>query len=315
MPVEPETKPAIVLAGGSGFLGRGLTPMLLDRGYAVHVLSRSSAPDDLAPDVHWHEWDGKTLGDWSACLDGAAGLINLVGRTVDCRKTPANVQEIHDSRVNSCWVLGEACRKVNSPPPVWLQSATAHIVGDPVPLDTLCDESTPPGPMHEMAPRVGVAWEQAFDEAKLPEQRGVKCRISFVLGHGGGAFATLARLTKLGLGGTVGHGKQYISWVHLHDLNRLWLDALTDPAYAGVYIVTAPHPVTNRRFMQAMRQTFRRPWSPPAPAIGVRLASRFILNTDPELALLGRRCVPTRLQRQGFTFDYPDIDSALAELA
>ena len=147
----------VVLAGGSGFLGTSLTAALLARGDRPEVLSRSERPDRLDDRVGWHVWDGSTLGDWAEALDGAAGLVNFTGRTVDCRKTPENVAEILRSRVDSCRVLGEACGSAAKPPPVWLQAATAHIVGDPRPKDTVCDESTPPGPMEEMAPRVGVA--------------------------------------------------------------------------------------------------------------------------------------------------------------
>lgn len=310
------TRPHVVIAGGSGFLGRGLAQALVAHGYTATILSRSPEPTwKPPPHVRWRQWDAQTVGDWAACLDGAAALVNLVGRSVDCRKTPQNQRVILASRVASCRALGEAMRSRAQPPPVWVQSATAHIVGDPQPEDTICDESTPPGPLEEMAPRVGVAWEQAFGEAKLPEQRGVVLRISFVLGAGGGAMARLSRLTRLGLGGTVGSGKQWISWLHQDDLNRLIRTAIEDERYAGVYMTTAPEPVTNRAFMRAMRRAYRRPWSPPAPAFAIRLACRFALDTDPELALLGRRCVPTRLlEEHGFTFRYPTIDEALRDL-
>lgn len=307
----------IIIPGGSGFLGRRLARMLLARGDRVTVLGRAASPPDNLPDgAHWQSWDAKTLGDWAACLDGADVIVNLVGRSVDCRKTEENKRIILESRVHSCRVLGEAVRSVANPPPVWVQSATAHIIGDPEPRDTVCDESTPPGPMHEMAPRVGVAWEAAFEEAKLPEQRGVVLRISFVLGRDGGALRRLSKLTRWGLGGTVGRGDQWMSWIHEDDLARLMIAAIDDPAYRGVYIVTAPNPVTNRQFMRAMRKAYRRPWSPPAPAPAIRFACRFLLNTDPELALLGRRCVPTRLLEEGrFTFEHPDLGPALEELA
>lgn len=176
------SRPVVVIAGGSGFLGRRLTLALLEHGYERTILSRfATPPRDFTAGTRWRQWDARTLGDWSACLDGAAALVNLVGRSVDCRKTPENKRVILESRIDSCRVLGQALRAVDRPPPVWIQSATAHIVGDPEPRDTLCDESTPPGPLHEMAPSVGVAWERAFKEAKLPEQRGVILRISFVL--------------------------------------------------------------------------------------------------------------------------------------
>ncbi len=304
----------VVIAGGSGFLGRGLAGALAGAGYAVTVLSRCDAPEGDWPEgTQWRQWDGRSLGAWRESLDGAAAVVNLVGRSVDCRKTPENRKVILASRVDSCRVLGEAMRAVDRPPAVWIQSATAHIVGDPQPLDKICDESTSPGPQDEIAPRVGVAWERAFEEAKLPEQRGVVLRISFVLGPNGGAMRRLTKVTKLGLGGTVGSGRQWISWIHQEDINQLILAALTDERYSGVYMVTAPNPVTNRRFMQAMRRAYGRPWSPPALAIGVKFACRWLLNTDPELALMGRRCVPTRLTNEHqFPFRYRDVDEAIA---
>lgn len=314
--MDTDTNGRVVLAGGSGFLGRGLAAALTAAGYGVTVLSRTvTAPSGFPSGVKWQTWDAKTIGPWAAALDGAAAVVDLVGKSVDCRKTPANVQEVLDSRLDSCRVLGEAMRSVAAPPPVWLQSGTAHIIGDPRPKDTVCDESTPPGPRGEMAPRVGVAWERAYAEAKLPTQRGVVLRISFVLGHDGGAMDRLRRVTKLGLGGTVGPGDQWISWLHRDDLNRLCLAMIQDPAYDGVYMVTAPHPLANRDFMRALRKAYGRPWSPPAPSWGVRLACRLLLNSDPELALEGRRCVPTRLVKEhGFSFRYPTIDAALTEV-
>lgn len=307
----------VVIAGGSGFLGRSLADALLARGDQPIILSRSAArPDDLAAGIAWLTWDARTPGDWVSALDGAAAVINLVGRSVDCRKTPESKREILQSRVDSCRVLGEAMRQIRQPPPVWIQGATAHIVGDPEPRDTLCDEQTPPGPLHEMAPSVGLAWEKAFEEARLPGQRGVVLRISFVLGREGGALRRLGKVARWGLAGTVGPGTQWISWIHQADLNQMVLAALDDTTYQGAYMATAPHPVTNRDFMRALRRAYRRPWSPPAPAMGVRLVCRFILNTDPELALLGRRCVSTRLREEhGFTFTFPDIGPALKDLA
>lgn len=314
--MEISDSPRVVLAGGSGFLGRGLARELVGRGYAVSVLSRGDRPSTgFAESVVWRGWDGKTLGPWSEELDGAAAVVNLVGRSVDCRKTEANKRVILGSRVDSCRVLGQAMREVAQPPPVWVQSGTAHIVGDPRPKDQICDESTPPGPLDEMAPKVAVAWEEAFAKAKRPEQRGVVLRISFVLGHDGGAMRRLGLATRWGLGGTVGPGDQWMSWVHQDDVNRLCIASIEDRAYDGVYMVTASEPVTNRAFMRAMRRAYGRPWSPPAPAWGVKLACRWLLNTDPELALEGRRCVPTRLMREhDFTFRYPKIDTALAEV-
>lgn len=306
------TLPRVILAGGSGFLGSSLSRFLRERGYSVVILSRS--PRTGEPGETWLSWDAKSTGDWAAALDGATALINLVGRSVDCRKTPENKRAILESRVDSCRALGHAMRMVAQPPSVWIQTSTAHIVGDPVPLGTICDETTPPG--EGMAPEVGVAWESAFESSRLPSQRPVVLRISFVLGPGGGALHRLVTLTRWGLGGTVGSGAQYVSWIHHEDLNRVVLAAIKDPSYRGVYMTTAPNPVTNRTFMRAMRKAYHRPWSPPAPALAVRLAARWVMNTDPELALLGRRCVPNRLiQEHGFTFQHEELEGALADIA
>jgi len=310
-----DSTPRIVIAGGSGFLGRGLAWFFAEHGYQCTILSRSPKKDLNWPEpTQWRVWDGRSVDEWIDCLEGAAAVINLVGRSVDCRKTPENKKDILESRVQSCHALGAAMRAITNPPPVWLQSATAHIVGDPIPEDTLCDEDTLPGT--GMAPEVGQAWEQALNDNALPSQRVVIMRISFVLGRDGGALSRLSLMTRLGFGGTVGAGTQWISWIHQYDLNRLCLTMITNPNYQGMYIVTAPKPITNREFMRALRKAYRRPWSPPAPAIGVRIACRLFLNTDPELALLGRRCVPTRLTEQhGFTFDFPTIEHATADLA
>ena len=324
-PTPTPSRPVVVLAGGSGFLGRSLADTLARDGYTPVILSRRPAPDGLTGPTRWVRWDPIRDADRPprpALLDalrGTAGLVNLTGRSVDCRKTPANVRAIMDSRIGSCATLGAACAALaDAAPPVWIQAATAHIVGDPLPLDRVCDEATPPGPPDEVAPAVGVAWERAFEANRLPTQRGVTLRISFVLGPpnpgGRGALGRLGRLTRWGLGGTVGHGRQWMSWIHQQDLNRLIILALTDPAYDGVYLTTAPEPVNNRTFMRALRRAYRRPWSPPAPALGVRLACRWLLRTDPELALLGRRCVPTRLLDAGFAFAFPTLEPALRSI-
>lgn len=305
---QPRT---VVIAGGNGFLGRSLSRELLQHGDHVVCLCRPGRWG--IEGTQTLEWDAKTLGPWASALDGADVLVNLVGRSVDCRKTPEQKQEIMNSRVDSCHVLGQACRDAANPPKVWLQTGTAHIHGDPLPEDTLIVDDSPFG--EGLAPEVGIAWEKAFNEAKLPEQRGVISRTSFVLGADGGALDKLQWLTTHFLGGTVGSGKQYISWIHEDDMNRFWLKAMTDETMSGTYLVTAPNPVTNRAFMREMRRAWGMPWSPPAPSVMVKLGAKFILNTDPELALLGRRCEPKRLvEETGFEFRWPDIGPALADL-
>lgn len=297
----------IIIAGGSGFLGQSLIEDLLTHFGEIVVLTRGDERTDGR--VRYVHWDAKTPGAWAKHLDGAAAVVNLVGRTVDCRKTPANRKVIIESRVDSVNALAAAFRLCAAAPPVWVQSATAHIYGDTA--DEILDESSPTGT--GFAPMVGTAWEKAFSDADLPDVCKVVLRISFVLGRKGGALPTLARLARLFFGGTVGTGRQYMSWIHVSDLNGIIRRAIDDPGMSGVYVVTAPNPVTNADFMRELRRAVHRPWSPPIPAACVRIGA-WLMRTDPELALYGRRLVPTRLSREGFQFRFPELRQALADL-
>ena len=307
--------PKVVITGGSGFLGVSLAHHLAGAGWHVTIVSRS-APAIEGP-WSFARWDGRTPGDWMSALDGAAGLVNLAGRTVDCRKTPANCDEILRSRVESTRVLGVACRAVHAPPPVWVQMSTAHIYGDPPTV--VCDEESAFG--YGLAPVVGQAWEAAFSAAVLPTQRGVVLRTSFVVGRdrgaGGGALSRLLPLARLGLGGTVGRGTQGMSWIHEQDMNRLFERGLTRSDMTGVYIATAPNPVANAEFMRSLRRAAPSPKVPfglPAPAWCVRLGAALLMDTDPELALSGRFLVSKRLAAEGFEFTYPTLPEALREI-
>jgi uncharacterized protein (TIGR01777 family) len=301
----------IVIAGGSGFLGISLARHLAGCGASVVVLSRS------APKVAgaWRHvpWDARTLGEWKLELEDAAGLVNLVGRSVDCIKTRDRQDEILRSRVEATRVLGEAMRSATSPPPVWVQMSTAHIYGDPPEL--VCDEDSPFG--FGFAPFVGRAWEEAFHASALPDQRKVILRTSFVFGRdfgaGCGALARLLPLVRFGLGGTIGTGRQGISWIHETDMNLLFERALTDANMQGAYIATAPHPVSQRVFMREMRRAVGMPIGLPAFRWMVRMAAP-LLGTDPELALYGRYLVSRRLRELQFEFRFPSLPGALADL-
>lgn len=302
----------LVIAGGSGFLGVSLATHLAGLGRPVVIISRTRPK----PDGPWRHvpWDGRTLGDWRRELDGAAGLANLAGRTVDCIKTPDNRDEILRSRVEATRVLGEAVRSVDAPPAVWVQMSTAHIYGDPPRV--VCDEDSPFG--CGLAPTVGRAWEDAFASAVPPEMRGVVLRTSFVIGRdrgaGGGALSRLRTLVRLGLGGTVGSGTQGMSWLHEADMNRLFERALDDPTMRGPYIASSPNPVPQREFMRSLRRAVGMPIGLPAPAWLVRLGAPLVMRTDPELALYGRYVVSSRLAAEGFAFRFPDLDGALRDL-
>lgn len=302
----------VVIAGGSGFLGVSLATHLAAKGASIVLLSRRPP----AVNGPWRHvaWDARTPGDWTRELDTAAGLVNLVGRSVDCVKTPDHQDEILRSRVEATRVLGLAQRSIASPPPVWVQMSTAHIYGDP-PL-AVCSEDSPTG--YGLAPFVGKAWEAAYLESVLPTQRQVILRTSFVIGRdrgaGGGALSRLKTLVRLGLGGTVGSGTQGMSWIHEEDMNRLFERALCDAGMNGVYVATSPNPVSQKDFMRSLRRVMRVPIGLPAFAWMVRIGAPLLMKTDPELALYGRYAVSRRLPEEQFEFHFPTLEAALADL-
>ncbi|MEM7261753.1 MAG: TIGR01777 family oxidoreductase [Planctomycetota bacterium] len=298
----------VVIAGGSGFLGQSLAAALVADGWEVVTISRS-APRGESHGRH-ETWDVETIGDWAKSLDGAAALVNLAGRTVDCIKTPDHCDEILRSRVESTTLLGRALRTVDQPPPVWVQMSTAHIYGDPP--TRVCDEDAAFG--YGLAPIVGKAWEKAHREALLPDMRSVVVRTSFVMGRTGGALPRLAGLARVGLGGTIGHGRQGMSWIHERDMNGILVRAIADSTMQGAYLATAPQPVSNKEFMRSLRKAIGMPIGLPAAGWMVRIGAPLFLRTDPELALYGRYCVSRRLAEENFEFAFPDLPSALADL-
>jgi len=300
-------KQRIVIAGGTGFLGRNLAARLLDEGRDVVVLGRTRPRQPVGAFV---EWDGRALGDWVEQLDGAAALVNLAGRTVDCIKTPERRDEILRSRVESTAALGRALQTLDRRPPVWVQMSTAHIYGDPA--EVVCEEDAAFG--HGLAPEVGRAWEAAHRDGLPDGVRSVVLRTSFVLGRSGGALQRLAALARFGLGGRIGHGRQGISWIHERDMDALFVRAIDDESMHGAYLATAPEPVGNAVFMRELRRALRVPIGLPAARWMVRIAAPLLLRTDPELATLGRYCRSRRLREEGFAFAFPDLPSAMRDL-
>ena len=299
----------ILIFGGTGFIGRSLAVHLRERGFQPVLLARSR-PTDLPTGAEFLPWDATTVGPWRSALEGARAVVNLAGKSVDCLKTPDNCDLILRSRVDSTRTIGAALEQTRNRPPVWVQMSTAHIYGDPP--RQICTEPSATG--YGLAPFVGRAWEAAFRTAKPPEMRGVVLRTSFVIGRNGGALASLSRIVRLGLGGTVGSGRQGMSWLHEYDMNELLHRSIVDEHYRGVYIASAPHPVSNREFMRQLRRALKVPIGLPAPEPLVRLGARLVFRTDPELALYGRYVRSERLPAAGFTFRFPTLETALADL-
>ncbi|MEM6601555.1 MAG: TIGR01777 family oxidoreductase [Verrucomicrobiota bacterium] len=307
----------VVIAGGSGLLGRRLKRVLLEQGVAVVVLSRKPQP---SKEAGYREvaWTGYDQSAWHQELDGADVLINLTGKNVNCRYTPENRQAILDSRLQPIRQLTVAMQRATNPPALWIQAAGISIYGDAG--NRFCDEDSEITQtqrrtlQHEVfLPDVCQQWEAAFDGADLPGTRKVLLRISSVLAPEAGALRLLTPLTRWGLGGCILPGTQYMSWIHIEDWVRciLWLIRTQDAS--GIYNMTAPHPVTNREFMQTLRATLQRPWSPPVPVAALQLGCYF-MQTEPVLAQASIRAIPQRLQRAGFSFRYPELPDALHHL-
>lgn len=303
----------VVIAGGSGFLGTSLAHHLDKQGAQVTILARSSPPSS-AP-CNFVRWDGASLGSWVKCLNQSDAVVNLAGRTVDCIKTPDHRDEILRSRVDATRAIGAACAQIAVPPAIWIQMSTAHIYGDPP--EARCTEESALG--LGLAPDVARAWEAAFEQSRLPTQRGVVLRTSFVVGQdrgaGGGALARLKFLTSIGLGGRVGRGTQGFSWIHEHDLNRIFQRAISDPTLDGPYLATSPEPVSQAEFMRALRQVMRVPIGLPCAPWMARIGAPLVFRTDPDLALYGRFVLPKRLGEAGFSFSFPSLIPALRDLA
>jgi len=295
----------VVLAGGSGALGRRIADDLTARGDEIVVLTRTPTPDAAHREV---AWDGVTVGPWAEELAGAA-VVNLAGALVDRRPTPAAVELLTTSRVQPTHALAQAAAAVGVQPPVWLQSSTLAIYGDGG--DAILDETAPVASGPPQMAGVARAWEDAAES--VVADRVVTLRTGIVLARDTPALDRLASLTRRGLGGRIASGRQWVSWLHIADFLRIVRYALDTPSLSGIVHVTSPNPATNRELMRALRKVLHRPPSPPTPAALVHVGAVF-MRTDPALALLGRRCIPRRLLDAGFGFEYPDLEPALEDL-
>ncbi|MBP2326718.1 uncharacterized protein (TIGR01777 family) [Kibdelosporangium banguiense] len=309
----------ILMPGGTGHIGRFLSRALADGGHDVVVLSRQGG-FELWPGVRVVRWDGRTVGDWGAELDGCDAVINLAGRSVNCRYTDANLQEMMDSRVDSARAVGEAIRRASAPPRVWLQMSTATIYAHR--MDAPNDEATGiiggnetdvPG-YWAVSVDIAKTWEQAQQEAVTPHTRKVALRTSIVMSPDhGGAFDMLHRMVRLGLGGPVAGGAQFVSWIHDQDMVRAIEFLLDHEDLAGPVNLAAPNPLPHRDFMRAIRAARGIPLGLPATKWMAELGA-FVLRSDTELLLKSRRVTPGRLLDAGFTFHFPHWPPAADDL-
>jgi uncharacterized protein (TIGR01777 family) len=305
----------IVIPGGTGHVGGVLIRALRARGDEVVVLSRSATTDTRAV-----AWDGRTLGDWAKEIDGADVVINLAGRSVNCRYTAANLDQMMKSRVESTRAVGLAIEAASCPPRVWLQMSTATIYAHR--YDASNDEQTgriggdePDAPAYwRFSIEIAKAWEQAQAAANTPRTRRVALRTAMVMSPDhGGIFDTLRGLARMGLGGSIAGGRQFMSWIHDRDFTRAVELLMAREHIEGAVNLASPNPLPQRDFMTALRLASGARIGLPATRWMVEIGA-FFLRTDTELILKSRRVFPARLLEAGFAFDFPDWNEAVQDL-
>ncbi len=302
--------PVIVIFGANGFLGRYLSRHFTRQGREVVCIARHR--EGWSGDGMFLEWDGKSAGPWELALEGAEAVINLAGRSVDCRYTEENRRIILESRVESTRAIGRAIAGCKVPPKVWLNASTAtwYRHAEDKPQDDWLGE-----PGDGFSCDVARAWEEAFFGAMVPaETRKVAMRIGMVLANEPGTvFDVLHKLTRFGLGGAMGGGNQRVSWIHMEDFLRAVEFLVNDPFLDGTLNVTAPEFPTNRGLMRVFRNVVGMPVGLPATRWMLEIGAR-LLHTEPELVLKSRWAEPLRLRDAGFRWRHAACADAVADL-
>lgn len=307
----------IVIPGGTGHVGAVLSRAFARSGHDVCVLSRKPVRSGQVRAVGW---DGRTRGHWFREIDGADVVINLAGRSVDCRYTKKNRDLILNSRIDSTRIIGEAIAAARTPPAVWLQASTATIYSHR--FDAANDEATgilggaePNTPFTwRFSIEVAKAWEAELAAARTPRTRKVALRSAMTMSPDPGSiFDVLSRLVRFGLGGRVGSGRQFVSWIHQADFVRSveWL--IKNESIEGPVNLAAPNPLPYAEFMRVLRGVWGMPFGLPTPAWLLEIGTT-ILRTESELVLKSRRVIPGRLLEGGFEFEFPEWPEAAQNL-
>ncbi|SER35033.1 hypothetical protein SAMN04487944_103133 [Gracilibacillus ureilyticus] len=292
-------KQKVVLAGGSGFIGTYIKNKLEELDYEVHMISRRK------PAITWNDQERMVKA-----LENAEMVINLAGKSVNCRYNENNKREIITSRVGTTRLLGDAIKLCSNPPKLWINSSTATIYrhADDRPMT---EENGEYG--NGFSVEVAKKWERSFFSFAFENTRQVALRISIVLGPDGGVLIPYKNLVKLGLGGIQGDGQQMFSWIHIEDLFQIIMFLKDRTDLEGVFNCSSPNPIQNYVFMNALRQQLNRPYGLPAPRPVLELGAAFI-RTETELILKSRWVIPERLLKAGYEFHFPTIKGALANI-
>ena len=290
----------LIIPGGSGHLGSILKRAFEADGHKVVVISRRGPA---------------TLDE----VDGADVVINLAGRSVNCRYTKRNREEIMRSRVDSTRAVGEAIARAVRPPRVWLQASTAtiyaHTYGPPYDENGTLGGNEPGVPeTWRFSIDVARAWERAFEEARTPLTRKIALRSAIVMSpERDGPFDLLLNLVRYGLGGRAGDGRQYVSWIHYRDFVSAIRWLIANESLSGIFNIAAPHPLPNAEFMEAVRKAWGIGFGLPSTRWMLELGA-WLMRSETELILKSRRVVPARLLASGFTFEFPTWPEAARDL-
>ena len=295
----------IIIPGGSGYLGQYLNSYFREKGYEVIILSRHPKGQG---EVHW---DGRSMGKWNDSLEDAYAVINLAGKSVNCRYTRKNKALILSSRIESTRVLGEAIKSCTNPPKYWLNSSTATIYENTPGLQPANDEKN--GLIgDDFSMNIAKSWEKEFFSHTIPGTQQTALRTAIVLGKNGGAFPIMLSLAKKGLCSAQAGGEQWVSWIHELDFARA-LEFVMEKEMKGVVNICSPHFIQNKHFNQALREKARPLFSLVQPKWMLQLGAVFI-GTEIELILKSRKVYPGRLLDEGFDFEIDGIRDAFGEL-
>jgi uncharacterized protein (TIGR01777 family) len=292
-------KKKVILAGGTGFIGKYFEEKFNNLGYEVKIISRKDYH------ISWNNNAGII-----EALENSEILINLAGKSVDCRYNTKNKEEILKSRTVTTRILGNALLECNNPPPLWINSSTATIYRHAEDR-SMTEESGELGSGFSVD--VAKEWERSFFSFQLPQTRQIALRIAIVLGENGGVITPFKNLVRFGLGGVQGSGNQKFSWIHIEDLYDIILFLKEKEELSGVFNCSSPHPVTNRELMNHFRIAMNIKVGLPSPQWLLKIGA-FFIRTEPELILKSRWVIPERLEREGYRFKFHKIDRALQHL-
>lgn len=297
----------LIIAAGTGFLGQVLINHFKDKFEEIVILTRGKS--QTIDGIKYVNWNAKTFSGWENELENAAVLINLTGKSVDCRYTKENKKEILWSRIKSTKILNEAVLNCQNPPKHWLNSSTSTIYR--FSLDKQMDEVD--GEIgNDFSINVALSWEKAFFKTETPNTLKTALRTSIVLGKNGGAFIPLKTLAKIGFGGKQGKGNQFISWIHEEDFANA-IDFVIQKEITGVINVVSPEPIRNADFMKRLRKAVGFPFGIPMSKFFLEIGS-FFIRTETELVLKSRNVIPKRLLENEFQFKFDSLEKALKNL-